>query len=88
MGHVWSKTRTLGQILRKLCVRSTGYIFSLEILKLGHSVCLDKILDEFENGSCRVKKLVTTLNLLKTLYTLERPHFSLDTHETLSECLL
>ena len=33
------------------CVRSRGHIFSPIIMKLGQNVCLD----EFENGSCRVK---------------------------------
>ena len=37
------------------CVRSRGHNFSLIIMKLGQNVCLDKILDEFENGSCWVK---------------------------------
>ena len=55
MGHVGSKTRSLGQMLEKRCVRSRGYIFSPITMKLGQNVCLDKISDEFENGSCRVK---------------------------------
>ena len=56
MGHVGSKIRSLGQILEKPYVSSRGHISSLIILKLGQNVCLDKISDEFENGSCRVKK--------------------------------
>ena len=55
MGHVRSKTRSLGQILEKLCVRSKGHIFSPLIMKLGQNVCFDKISDECENGLCRVK---------------------------------
>ena len=55
MGIVGSKTRSLGQILDKLCVHSRSHIFSLIIMKLGQNVCLDEISDEFENGSCRVK---------------------------------
>ena len=43
MGHVWSKTRSLGQILEKPCVRS-----GLIIMKLGQNVCLHEILDKFE----------------------------------------
>ena len=50
MGHVRSKTRSLGQILEKPCVCSRGHIFSLIIMKLGQSVCLDEILDEYEKG--------------------------------------
>ena len=41
MGHVGSKTRSLGQMLEKPCVRSRGHIFSLIIMKLGQNVCLD-----------------------------------------------
>ena len=55
MGHVGSKTRSLGQMLGKPCVRSRGQIICLIIMKLCQNVCLDEILDEFENGSCRVK---------------------------------
>ena len=55
MGHVESETRSLGQILEKPCVCSRGHIFSPIIMKLGQNVCLDVILDEFENRSFRVK---------------------------------
>ena len=48
MGHVGSKTRSLGQILEKGCVRSRGYLFNYH--EIGQNVCLDKILDQFENG--------------------------------------
>ena len=51
MGHVGSKTRSLGQILEKPCVCSRGHIFSLIIMKLGQNVCLDEILYEFENSN-------------------------------------
>ena len=53
--HVGSKTRSLGQILEKPCVRARGYIFSPIIMKYGQDVCFDKIWDEIENGSCLVK---------------------------------
>ena len=52
MGHVGSKTGSLGQILEKLCVRTIGKILSSIIMKRGQKVCLDEISDEFENGSC------------------------------------
>ena len=55
MGHVGSKTRSLGQILEKPCVRSRGHIFSLIIMKLYQNVCPDEISDDFENGSSQVK---------------------------------
>ena len=47
------KTRSLGQMLEKPCVRSRGHIFSPIIMTRGQNVCLDEIWDEFENGSCR-----------------------------------
>ena len=55
MVHVRSKTRSLGQILEKACVHPRGHIYSPIIIKLGHNVCLGKILDAFENGSCMSK---------------------------------
>ena len=55
MSHVESKTRSLGEILEKPCVRSRGHIFSPIIMKLGQNLYFDKILDEFENQSCQAK---------------------------------
>ena len=55
MGHVRSKTRSLGQILEKHCVRSRGHIFSPIIMKLSQNVCLDEVSDEFKIWSCRLK---------------------------------
>ena len=55
LGHVGSKTRSLGQILEKPCVCPRGHIFSPILMKLGQNVCLDKISDDFEIGSCGVK---------------------------------
>ena len=55
MGHVGSKTRSPGQILGKPCVHSRGHIFSRILMKVGQDVCLNDILDEFENGSPGVK---------------------------------
>ena len=55
MGHVGSKTTSLGQILEKPFVQSRGHIVSPIIMALGQNVCLDEISDEFENGPCRVK---------------------------------
>ena len=55
MGHARSKTRPLGQMLEKPCVRPGGHIFSLIIMKLGQNVCLHEISDEFEYGLFWVK---------------------------------
>ena len=51
-GYVGSKTRSLGQILEKVCVCCKVHIFSSIIMKRNKNVCLDKISDD---GSCRVK---------------------------------
>ena len=87
LGHVGSKTRSLGQILEKPCVRSRGHIFSPILMKLGQNVCLDKISNKFELGSCGVKNYVTRSNLRKTLCKLQKPHFLSNTLESWSECL-
>ena len=55
MGHVRSKTGSLGKISEKPYVHSRGHIFIPIIMKLSQNVCLDKISDRFENGSCWVK---------------------------------
>ena len=54
-GSWGSKTRSLGQILEKPCVRSRGHIFSRILMEVGQDVCLDDISDEFENRSRGVK---------------------------------
>ena len=55
MGHVGSKTKSLDQILGKPCLSSRGHIFSPILMKHLQNVCLDKILNDLENDSCRVK---------------------------------
>ena len=55
MGHVGSKTMSLGQILEKPCVHFRGYIFSPIIMKLSQNDFIDEISDKFENGLCGVK---------------------------------
>ena len=62
-------TRALGHILEKPSVCSRGNILSQIIMKLSQNVCLDDILDEFENGSCRVKNKITRSNVRNTLCT-------------------
>ena len=51
MGHVGSKSRSLGQILERPFVHFRCQIFSPIVMKLGQNVCLVKIMDEIENGS-------------------------------------
>ena len=55
MGYAGSKTRSLGQILKKPLVRSRDHIFSPIIMKLGQNACIHEISEDFENGSCQVK---------------------------------
>ena len=54
-GYVGSKTRSHGQILEKPCVRSRGHIFGPILMILGENVCLDKVSNDFENGSYGVE---------------------------------
>ena len=55
MGHVESKTRSLGKILEKPYVCPRGHIFCLIIMKLDQHVCLDEISHKFGDWSCRIK---------------------------------
>ena len=55
MDHVGSKSRSIGQILEKLCVRSGDHIFSPIIMKLGQNVCHDETSDKIEIQSCVIK---------------------------------
>ena len=84
MGH-GSKTRSQNQILEKPYICSEGQIFSPRLMKIGENVSLHEILDEFENGLCQVKNLVTRSNITKTFCTLQRPHFQPSTLERWSK---
>ena len=55
IGHVQSKTRSLGQNLEKPFVPSRGHIFSPIVMKHHQNVCLDENSEEFKNRSCGVK---------------------------------
>ena len=67
MGHVGSKTRSLGQILHKPRVRCRCHIFSPIIIKISQDVCLDEIWDESKHWSCLIKNYVAWSNLRKTM---------------------
>ena len=73
MGHVRSKTRTLGQILEKICVHSRGHIFNPIIMKLGQNILLDEISDVFKNGTCQVKSR-SLCQMLEKTYVCSRGH--------------
>ena len=70
MGHVGSKTRSLGQISLKPCSLFRGHSFASIFMKLHQNVCFVDILIKIEYGSCRNKILVTRSDLFKTLFTL------------------
>ena len=76
MGHVRSKTRSLGQILGKPCVRCRGRTFSPILMKLGQNVCLNDVLDKFRKGFVRSKTRPQTEILGKPCVCLETTFFS------------
>ena len=55
VGHLGSKTRSLGQILEKPCEHDRDHIFDPIFIKLGQNVCLHESSVPFESGSSRVK---------------------------------
>ena len=55
IGHVGSKSRSLGQMLEKPCVHCRGHIFRTILLKFSKNVCRNDILDQFENVLCWLK---------------------------------
>ena len=55
VGHVGSKTRSLGQILEKPCVLSRGHSFNSKFMKLYQNANDHNIYVTFETGSCWVK---------------------------------
>ena len=55
LGHVGSKTRSLGQILEKPCVHSRGHSFDHKFMKVCQNVNHHNILVKFKTGSYWVK---------------------------------
>ena len=55
LGHVGSKTRSLGQILEKTCVHSKRHSFDPKFTKLYQNVNDHNILVKFKIGSCWIK---------------------------------
>ena len=55
VGHVASKTRSLGQILEKPCVHSRGHSFDSKFMKLNKNASDHNIYVKFETGSCWIK---------------------------------
>ena len=55
MGHVESKTRSLGQIALKPCSSSRGHSFASVFMKLNQNDSLNEISIRFEYGSCQIQ---------------------------------
>ena len=56
VGHIGSETRSLGQILEKLCVFSSRHSFDPICMKLFQNVWHHEVSDKIETGSSQVKK--------------------------------
>ena len=50
MGHVWSKTRSVGQIMEKPSEHSRGHIFGPIFIQLSQNDYLDNISVKFKYG--------------------------------------
>ena len=55
LGHLGSKTRSIGQILEKPCADNRGHSFHSIFMNFGQNVYLDKIWDGIVFGSSGVK---------------------------------
>ena len=58
LGHVGSKTRSLGQILEKRCVHQRGHSFKPKFMNLCQNVNHHNIYIKFQTGSFWVKNYV------------------------------
>ena len=61
IGDVWSKIRSVGQIIEKP-ENTRGHSFGPIIIKLAQNECLDNFSVKFEYGSCRIKNKVSRSN--------------------------
>ena len=73
MGHVRSKTRSVGKILEKPWVCSRGHIFSPIIMKLGQNVCLDESQMSLKMGHVGLKTR-SLCQILQKPYVRSRGH--------------
>ena len=72
LGHVGSKTRSVGQIEEKSYFHSRGHIFDPVSMKFGQNVCLDDVWVRLRCGSHRIKnKVMRTKHRKKLVYTPE-----------------
>ena len=73
MGHVGSKTRSLGQILEKHCIHCRGHILSLIVMKHGQNVCLNIFWTnmEIDHVGSKTRSLG---HILEKLYVCSRGH--------------
>ena len=75
LGHVGSKTKSLGQILENPLVYSRGHSFDSKVMKLYQNANDHNIYVKFETGSYWVKNWVARSNLRKTYCTLLKAQF-------------
>ena len=71
MGHVGTKTRSVGQIIKNPCENSRGHSFGPNIIKFAQNDHLDNISVMFKNGSCQVKTRSVGQIIVNLLNTLE-----------------
>jgi hypothetical protein len=70
LGHVQSRSRSQGQILKNFCLHSNSHILDSNLFKLDQNDCLDDSLVKYESGSCGVKNGVIRPDIRKILFTL------------------
>ena len=75
-------------VVRRLlaCEHSRGHSFSPIIIKNAQNDHLDNISIKFQYGSCGVKNKVSRSTHGKNFWTLKRPQFWSNHHQTCSEC--
>ena len=72
LDHVGSKPRS--NLKKKTCVCYRGHLFSPIIMKLGQNVCLDKLSEDLENGSCGIKKTTSLGQIVEAPCVRSRGH--------------
>ena len=86
MGGVGSKSRSLGQILKKSCLHSRGHIFGPIFPKLAQNVCRDEMLVEYDYGRGWIKRSQGQILEQFCLHS-RGAHFWPNIPQTCSECL-
>ena len=87
MGHVESKTRSLGQICSKSCSPSRDHSFASVFIIFYQNVSLGDNSVKFEHGSCWVKNEVTRSNFFRNFVHPLEATVLLKSYGTLPESL-